>query len=39
MSGQLGDGLALVFTEGHFADQQELEVFGFHMGRHFSKSV
>jgi hypothetical protein len=32
VAGQFGNFFALVFSEGHFADQQQLEVFGFHRG-------
>ena len=32
VAGEVGDFLALVFTEGYFADEEELEVFGFHRG-------
>jgi hypothetical protein len=31
VAGEFRDLLALVFTEGHFADEEELEVFGFHV--------
>jgi hypothetical protein len=30
VAGEFGDLLALVFTEGHVADEKELEMFGFH---------
>jgi hypothetical protein len=33
MTGKFRDFLALIFTVGHFADEEQLQVFGFHGGR------